>query len=35
MKDLATDNHNSILRDNMKAVKHLSWETISLELKKL
>ena len=34
MEDLASDDHDSILRDTTEAVKHFSWETIALELKK-
>ena len=34
MEDLASADHDSILRDTTEAVKHFSWETIALELKK-
>ena len=34
MEDLASADHDSILRDTTEAVKHISWETIALELKK-
>lgn len=32
MKSLASMERDSILRDNIEAVKHFSWETIYLEL---
>ncbi|XP_064386162.1 uncharacterized protein LOC135334762 isoform X4 [Halichondria panicea] len=31
---ICSDNHDSILRDTCEAVKHFSWETVSLELQK-
>ena len=34
MKDLASIDNDSILRDTVEAVKHFSWETITSELQK-
>ncbi len=34
MKQIASMDHDSILRDTIEAVKHFSWETVSLELEK-
>ena len=32
MKDISSDDHDSILRDSIEAIKHFSWETVYLEL---
>lgn len=32
MKELSSDAHNSILRDQVEAVKHFHWDTVMLEL---
>ncbi len=32
MKAISSDAHDSILRDNIEAVKHFSWQTVWLEL---
>ena len=34
MNELATVEHDSILQDNVEAVKHFSWETVILELRR-
>lgn len=34
MKSLASLDHDSILRDDIEALKHFSWETVYLELEK-
>ena len=34
MNELATVEHHSILQDNVEAVKHFSWETVILELRR-
>ena len=32
MNDIATSEHDSILRDTVEAVKHFSWDTVTIEL---
>ena len=32
MNDIATSKHDSILRDTVEAVKHFSWDTVTIEL---
>ena len=32
MHDIATSKHDSILRDTVEAVKHFSWDTVTIEL---
>lgn len=34
MKLICSDSHDSILKDNVEAVKHFSWQTVYLELTK-
>ena len=35
MKQLSSDKHDSVLRDNIEAVKHFHWDTVMLEMEKM
>lgn len=34
MRQLASEEHDSILRDTVEGIKHFSWDTITLELQR-
>ena len=35
MKQLSSDKHDSVLRDNIEAVKHFHWDTVMFEMEKM